>query len=191
MLRRIFIALGAASGMSFVASGHGFAQSNATPSARTRDLVISRLFDAPIGLVWNAWSDPEQVMRWWGPNGFTAPVAEIDFRVDATSLVCMRSPEGQTLCNTWTYQVIVPMERIEFIQHFADESGNTVTPAEIGLPAEIPPEVRHLITFDVVSDNETELTVTEFGYISDEILELSRAGMNECLDKMAATFLDA
>ena len=191
MLRSTFITLAVAAGMSLLAPRRGFAQTSATPSAMTRDLVITRLFDAPVERVWNAWSDPEQLMRWWGPKAFTAPVAEIDFRVGGTSLVCMRSPEGQNLCNTWTYQRIEPMELIEFVQKFADENGNEVTPAELGLPPEIPQEVRHVIKFKAVGDNKTEMTVTEFGYTSEEILELSRAGMNEVLDKMAATFPDA
>jgi uncharacterized protein YndB with AHSA1/START domain len=53
-----------------------------------QDLVFTRLFDAPIEEVWKAWSDPEYVKQWWGPNGFTAPLARMDFRQGGTSLVC-------------------------------------------------------------------------------------------------------
>src|SRR5882724_9424216 len=45
-----------------------------------RDLVITRLFAAPIERVWRAWTDPEYVMRWWGPTGFTSPLCRTDFR---------------------------------------------------------------------------------------------------------------
>ncbi len=58
-----------------------------------RDLVVTRLFNAPLSLVWKAWSDPEYVRQWWGPAGFTSPLAQINFREGATSLVCMSSPE--------------------------------------------------------------------------------------------------
>jgi uncharacterized protein YndB with AHSA1/START domain len=44
-----------------------------------KDLVVTRVFDALVVLAWKA-PDPEQVMRWWGPKGFTSPVAKIDFR---------------------------------------------------------------------------------------------------------------
>jgi uncharacterized protein YndB with AHSA1/START domain len=71
----------------------------------------------------------------------------MDVREGGTSLVAMRSPEGQDLYNTWTYRSIVPQQRLEFIQNFADEDGNTIAPASIGLPPEIPQEVRHLVTF--------------------------------------------
>jgi hypothetical protein len=58
----------------------------------------------------------------------------------------------------------------------------------VNLPPEIPFEVRHVITFKALSDKKTELTVSEYGYPSEQIVEISRNGMNECLDKMAALF---
>ena len=60
---------------------------NSEQTTKTRDLVVTRIFDAPVEQVWKAWSDPDQVMRWWGPHGFTAPVAKMDFREGGTSLV--------------------------------------------------------------------------------------------------------
>jgi len=48
------------------------------------ELVITRVFDAPRELVWNAWTEPESVKRWWGPKGFTAPFCRIDLRVGGT-----------------------------------------------------------------------------------------------------------
>lgn len=100
----------------------------------------------------------------------------------------MRSPEGQDLDNTWTYTKIIPRERIESVQRFADEEGNAIAPAAAGLPPELPQEVRHVITFTAVSSDATEMAVTEYGYKAEWLVELSRAGMNECLDKMAAMF---
>ena len=46
-----------------------------------QELIIERIFDAPRALVWEAWTDPEQVQRWWGPQGFTTPFCTIDLRV--------------------------------------------------------------------------------------------------------------
>ena len=48
------------------------------------ELVITRVFDAPRELVWNAWTEPERVKRWWGPQSFTAPFCRIDLRVGGT-----------------------------------------------------------------------------------------------------------
>ena len=99
-----------------------------------RDLVVTRLFNAPLWLVWKAWSDPEYVMQWWGPEGFTSPLAQIDFREGATSLVCMSSPEYGDHYSTWRYEKIVPMQRIEYIHNLADKDGNPVDPVKMGMP---------------------------------------------------------
>ena len=152
---------------------------------KKRDLVVTRLFEAPPERVWKAWTDPEQVMRWWGPTGFTAPVARIDFREGGTSLVCMRSPEGQDLYTTWTYRKIAPLQQFEFIQNLSDKDGKRVDPAAHGLPADFPQDVRSTVTFRAVGGSRTEMTVTEYGYTSDTIHDLSKAGLEQCLDKMA------
>jgi uncharacterized protein YndB with AHSA1/START domain len=151
------------------------------------DMVITRAFDAPVERVWRAWTEPEQVMRWWGPTGFTAPVARMDVREGGTSLVAMRSPQGQDFYNTWTYRKVEPGRRLEFVSRFADEAGDQRDPAELGLPAEIPGEVPHTLTFTAVGDGRTELTVTEYGYPSAQIADFSRAGMEQVLDKLAAS----
>jgi hypothetical protein len=58
----------------------------------------------------------------------------------------------------------------------------------MGMPPGIPRDVPHVVTFEAVDDDRTEMTVTEYGYTSDQIVEVSRAGMEQCLDKMAASF---
>ena len=159
-----------------------------TSEQTKRDMVLTRLFDAPVEEVWKAWSDPEYVMQWWGPKGFTAPLARMDFREGGTSLVCMRAPAeygGMELYNTWTYHTIEPQRRIEFTQHFTDAEGRQIDPAQIGLPPGVPPAVRHVITFRPAGDRRTEMTVTEQSYSTDQAHDLSKAGMAECLDKMA------
>lgn len=155
------------------------------------EMVITCVFDAPVEQVWKAWSDSEQVKKWWGPTGFTSPLANMDFRVGGTSLVCMRAPQeygGMDMYNTWTYQKIVPMQQIEFIQHFTDQNGTILAPAAVGIPPGVPKEVRHVIAFKPINENQTEMTVTEYGYTSEQAHDLSKMGMEQCLDKMAASF---
>ena len=162
-----------------------------TESPGEKSMVVTRVFDAPVEQVWHAWTDRERVMRWWGPTGFTSPLARMDVREGGTSLVCMRSPEGHDLYNTWTYREVVPPRRLEFVQRFSDEDGNTLDPAALGLPPGIPREVPHVVTFEAAGEGKTELTVTEYGYTSDKVVEVSRAGMEQCLDKMAASIARA
>jgi uncharacterized protein YndB with AHSA1/START domain len=153
----------------------------------THQMGITRIFDAPVELVWTAWTDPEQVRRWWGPTGFSCPLARMDVREGGTSLVCMRSPDGHDIYNTWTYQRVTPMRRLEFVQRFADQDANPLDPADLGLPAGIPKEVSHVLTFQPAGDDKTEFSVTEHGYPNEEIVAISRAGMEQVLDKLAAT----
>jgi uncharacterized protein YndB with AHSA1/START domain len=158
---------------------------------KKRDLVVTRVFDAPVEQAWKAWSDPELVMRWWGPTGFTCPVAKIDFREGGTSLVCMRAPKefgGQGMYNTWTYEKIVPMSRFVYVLRFADKNGNPMDPVKQGLSAEIPKEMRHEVAFRELGKDKTEVTVTEYGWPVGQLMEMSRMGLEQCLDKMAALF---
>lgn len=159
-----------------------------------QDLVIARIFDAPVARVWKAWTDPEQVMRWWGPIRFTCPSCKMDFRVGGTSLVCMRAPiefGGQDMYSTWSYRQIESMRRIEYIHNLADKDGNKVNPAAMGLPPDFPQDQRHVVEFNTLGENRTELIVTEYGWTVGQMMELSKMGMGQCLDKMAATFANA
>jgi uncharacterized protein YndB with AHSA1/START domain len=57
-------------------------------------IVITRIFDAPRELVWKAWTDPKHMAQWWGPQGFTNPVCELDVRVGGAWRIVMRSSDG-------------------------------------------------------------------------------------------------
>ena len=155
----------------------------------TFDMALTRTFDAPVSEVWRAWTEGDYVRAWWGPSGFTAPVAEMDVREGGASLVAMRAPDeigGFEHFNTWSYEQIVPEERLEFISQFADRQGDAIDPASVGIPPGIPKEVPHVLTFASRPDGGTDFTVTEYGYTSPDVVELSRAGMDQCLDKLAA-----
>ena len=157
-------------------------------SQATKDLSVTRTFDAPVERVWKQWSESENVMRWWGPKGFTSPLAKMDFREGGVSLVCMRAPKefgGFDMYNTWTYKKIIPNDRIEFVLNFSDKDGNKLDPAKMGLPPGIPQDVPHIITFKALGDKKTEMTVNEYGYTTDQAVETSKAGLEQCLDKMA------
>ena len=156
--------------------------------ATTKTMTLTRTFDAPVAEVWKHWSESEKVMKWWGPKGFTSPLAKMDFREGGVSLVCMRAPKeagGFDMYNTWTYTKIIPRERIEFTLNFADKDGNKLDPAMMSLPPGIPNEVPHVITFKALGDNKTEMTVNEHGYTTDQAVQISKTGLEECLDKMA------
>ena len=106
-------------------------------------------------------------------------------------MVCMRPPKefgGGDMFNTWTYEKIVAMERFIYILRFADKDGNMIDPAQQGLPPEMPREVRNEVTFKELGKNKTEVTVTEYGWTVGQMMEMSKMGLEQCLDKMAALF---
>jgi uncharacterized protein YndB with AHSA1/START domain len=158
------------------------------------NLVITRVFDAPIEEVWKAWSDSEYVMRWWGPDSFTSPSARMDFREGGTSLVCMRAPKklgGKDMYSTWAYKRIVPLQSIEYTHNLADKDGNKVDPIKMGMPPDFPRDQRNTVIFKVVGDTKTEMTVTEYNWTEGQMMELSKMGLEQCLNKMAAIFVKA
>lgn len=110
---------------------------------KKRELVITRVFDAPRELVWKAWTEPEHMMRWWGPKDFTCSHCEIDLSVGGKYLNCMRGPAGtdfdRDYWSTGIYREIVQLKRIVYTDSFADENGNVVPATHYGMSADFPP----------------------------------------------------
>src|SRR5262245_29973397 len=121
---------------------------NSDSNIANREIVITRIFDAPRQLVWKAWTEPEHVMRWWGPKTYTSPACKIDFRVGGVYLFCMRSPDGKNYWSTGVYREIVPLERIVCTDSFADEHGNLVPASHYGLPGDWPEELMITVMFE-------------------------------------------
>ena len=157
---------------------------NAPTSSTQRELVITRIFDAPRELVWKAWTDPEMATKWWGPKGFTCPHCEIDLRVGGKFLNCMHSSEGQDIWSTGTYREIVPLERIVCTDSFADEKGNVVPAAHYGMGADVPLEMLVTVTFEDLG-GKTRMTLRHEGLPAGEMSDGASAGWNESFDKLA------
>jgi len=154
------------------------------------DLVITHVFDAPVEQVWQAWTNEDDVQQWWGPDGFTAPLVNLDFREGGVSLLCMSSPDHGTHYSTWQYQNIVPLKQIDLLHNLADKNGTPVDPVAVGMPSDFPQNQRQVITFKAVGEYQTELTVTEYDWTVGQMMEMSKMGMNQCLDKMAKLFAE-
>lgn len=85
---------------------------NTTTNLTDRDLVLTRLIDAPPEKVYRAWTEPELLKQWFAPLPYTTPVVEVDVRTGGSSLIVMRSPEGVDMPNPGVYLEVVPNERI-------------------------------------------------------------------------------
>jgi uncharacterized protein YndB with AHSA1/START domain len=82
--------------------------------ASDRELVLTRLIDAPRDKVFKAWTKPELLMQWFAPAPWTTPSAELDVRPGGTTMITMRSPEGQDFPNAGVYLEVVENERLVF-----------------------------------------------------------------------------
>lgn len=158
--------------------------SGSDPRPNTQpEIVIERVFDGPPALVWRTWTDPEHVMRWWGPKGFTSPVCKADFRVGGSYLYCMRSPQGKDFWTTGVYLEIVEPERIVYTDCFSDADGNLVPASRWGLTGDWPNETLVTVTFEE-QDGKTRVTLRHANVPADHITEFD-TGWKESLDKLA------
>jgi uncharacterized protein YndB with AHSA1/START domain len=155
----------------------------APQTKKGNDLIITRIFDAPRELVWKAWTVPELAMRWWGPEGFTAPVIKIDLRVGGKYLYAMRSPDGKDFWSTGVYREFVPPEKIVATDSFADEKGNIVPASHYGMTGDWPTELLATMTFED-QKGKTKFTLRHEGLPPGEMIDSAKAGWNGSFDKL-------
>lgn len=155
------------------------------PAKDVERMVVTRVYDAPRELVWKAWTDPKYIMQWWGPEGFTAPVCEMDFRVGGRLLCCMKAPDGQEFWNGTEYIEIVPYEKIVSLMYFADAKGNKIDPATLGIEHEAIEDAHDVTLFEDLGNGQTRLT-----FIGNEPMESAKEsgqmeGWKQILEKLA------
>ncbi|HWB28474.1 MAG TPA: SRPBCC family protein [Chitinophagaceae bacterium] len=85
--------------------------------ASNRELRITRTFKAPISLVWEVWTNPEHIANWWGPNGFTNTIHDMDLREGGEWKLTMHGPDGTNYPNRSIFKEIIPLKKIVF-EHF-------------------------------------------------------------------------
>jgi uncharacterized protein YndB with AHSA1/START domain len=149
------------------------------------ELVITHVIDAPRDLVFRAWTDPAQLMRWWGPKGFTTPVCTVDLRVGGVFHYCMRAPNGRDYWGIGLYREIVPPQRIVYTDAFADAEGNRVPPSHYGMSASHPAESLVTVTF---TEHQGKTTVTVRQTVPDSVEE--REGMEQGWTEMLVRLAD-
>jgi uncharacterized protein YndB with AHSA1/START domain len=157
----------------------------ATEKARLEDLVVRRIFDAPIDLVWRAWTESELVVKWWGPKYYVSPSCSIDRRVGGKFLFCMRAPAeqgGQDSYTAGVYKRIQPKRLLEFTQVLADKEGKTIDPAAAGLPPDFPGEMLTTVTFEARGEM-TKVVLTTLGWTPGQMFVFALAGWHQSMDK--------
>lgn len=123
--------------------------------AGSKELVITRVFNAPRELVFKAWTELDRFTKWWGPQGFTVETHRFELRQGGMYLGSQRSPDGHVMWGKFVYREIEAPGKLVFIQSFSDEQGNTVrAPFSPIWPLEI---INDLSLAD--KDGTTELTL--------------------------------
>jgi uncharacterized protein YndB with AHSA1/START domain len=95
-----------------------------------QEFVLERLFNAPRALMFQVFTQPEHLKRWWAPQPYTIPTCTIDLRPGGIWHYSMRSPQGQEHWARSVYREIVPPERLVYTSTLADEHANPIP----GLP---------------------------------------------------------
>lgn len=142
--------------------------------AKPNELKLTRVYDAPVEMVWDAWTDPEQVAKWWGPRGFTITTHSKDLRPGGHWDYTMHGPDGVDYPNHTKYYEVVRHEKLVY-----DHGGN----------ADRPPLFRVTALFSKLKGDRTQFDMTmslATPEAAAEIREFVRkAGGNSTWDRLA------
>jgi uncharacterized protein YndB with AHSA1/START domain len=140
------------------------------------DLVLDRVFDAPIELVWKAWTDPAQLAVWWGPKCFTNPVCSADVRPGGEIYVEMRAPDGTVYPMRGKYHQVVEFEKIVFSSGALDAHGKPMF------------EIMSTVTFAAQGKKtalKLDAKVTSTTAMAPQHLSGMREGWSQSLERLA------
>jgi uncharacterized protein YndB with AHSA1/START domain len=137
-------------------------------------IVIERELDAPRHLVWNVWTDPDEVAKWWGPEHFTTPREKIEFdlRPGGVCRLTMIGPDGEEYPSDGHFGIVEPPERLSLVEETTEhpmiESGETT------------------VEFIDLGANRTKVVVSSRMICVDELVPMAEAGWGSQLDKLEA-----
>ena len=144
-----------------------------TEPASAQEITISRVFDAPRDVVWKAWTEPEQIASWWGPDGWTNPLSKITMDVrpgGAFRIVSISDADGTEMPSQGVYREVVEPERLVF-EEPADGSWHEGAVS--------------VVTLSDLGDGRTEVVLQATIHTSDDMRAQAEHGMKGSLDRLA------
>lgn len=99
-------------------------KNNLSPPTADRELLLTRVFDAPRSLVFKAWTEPERIKQWWGPRGAVTLSCEMDFRPGGLWRTRSKAPNGNEYGSRSVFREIVEPERLVFTYAWEDAEWN-------------------------------------------------------------------
>ena len=137
-------------------------------------LSMTRTFTAPRERVFQAWTDPEELKKWWGPGGYSTPTAEVDLKVGGSYRFGMKPPEGEVFFLSGEYREIRSPEKLVYTWRW---EGSEDHPEET------------LVTVEFRDRGEiTEVVVTHEKFRDEEQCHQHEVGWAGCLDRLPAVF---
>jgi uncharacterized protein YndB with AHSA1/START domain len=146
---------------------------SATAEPAVRLLTIERIFDAPRALVWKAWAEPDRMVKWHGPRGFTSTIERSDFRPGGAYRIHMLGPDNDDHWTQGVFHEIVEPERLVMAGYWTDAEGKPTSP-----------ETLVAITFED-QNGKTKLTLHQSGFESITARDAHRGGWSSAFDCLA------
>jgi uncharacterized protein YndB with AHSA1/START domain len=145
-----------------------------TPATNTqkKELLITRVFDAPRERVWKAWTDPKEMVKWWSPEETECRDVQADFKIGGTYRIHMVSKDGDHTAYG-TYTEIVPHKRLQFTWAWKEKDM---------------PQTIVTVEFESLGKT-TRLTLTHEGFVSKEEVESHTWGWTTCLEKRFTPYI--
>jgi uncharacterized protein YndB with AHSA1/START domain len=141
------------------------------------EMSLTRRVQAPVDVVFGAWTDAKQLAEWWGPKGFTNPVCEADARVGGAIRIHMRAPDGTVYPMTGRFVEIDRPHRLVFMTAALDSDGKAMF------------EILNTVTFTAIAGG-TEIAlvaqVTSTTPAAPQYLAGMSQGWGQTLDRLAA-----
>lgn len=129
----------------------------------TKPVVIENIISRPLDQVWSLMTTPEEIKKWWGPHGYSAPVIEFDPAAGTFFFGMQADGGGTPAYNVGRIVAYEPKSKIASRMSFADANRRPVPAATYGLPGEWPAEIEVLMEFSARGDQETHVKITETG----------------------------
>jgi uncharacterized protein YndB with AHSA1/START domain len=142
-------------------------------STADREIVLTRLFDAPRALVWTAWTDPRHVVNWWGPNGFTNTIHEMDVRPGGNWRFIMHGPDGRDYKNRINFIEVEKPARLVYA-HGGDDDAEPVNFHVTATFADEGGKTKVTLRMVFLSAEERDRVVKEYGAIEGGKQTLAR-----------------
>jgi uncharacterized protein YndB with AHSA1/START domain len=140
---------------------------------QANEIYLERVYDAPVKLVWDAWTDPKKAAKWWGPRGFTITTKSKDLRPDGHWEYTMHGPDGVDYPNRTKYFEVLPCAKLVY-DHGANDHQ--------------PPLFRVTVTFHELKGNKTRMEMTMAFESPEKAKEIGKfikiAGGNSTWDRL-------